>query len=203
MASPNSNMRQNGAISWNGVGNGTGIRESFTSPLLSENRFQNMLWRESRRSERRGKHLLLMLIDHGKACEQPRACRSLTQTAGALSSVIRETDIPGWFDPNCVLGVIFTEFGHSDVQAATAAIESKVKVSLHRALTAQQLGKVHISFYTLPDMGSWNGTAGSVRHPILEPTSRGNELLVGCESVLHLSSRVAALCAHSQRLRLD
>src|SRR5882724_7476097 len=88
--------------------------ESSRALLLPEERFQRMLWRESKRSERSGKHLVLMLLDQRKGSEPPRNCRGLVQAAGALGAVIRDTDIAGWFDGNCVLGVIFTEFGHAD-----------------------------------------------------------------------------------------
>jgi len=179
-------------------------REYNANLLLTEERFQNMLRRESKRSERSGKHLLLMLIDHGQGCEQPKKCRSLRQAAGALGSVIRDTDIAGWFDPNCVLGVIFTEFGHSDVNLAAKAIETKVTRSLQRVLTAHQLNKVHISFYAFPENESWIGkTAGDVQYPAMELHTRGNDLLAACNSILHFRSTVADLCSAGRRLRLD
>src|SRR5229473_4866397 len=160
--------------------------ESSRSLCLPEERFQRMLWRESKRSERSGKHLLLLLIDHGKACEPPRNCRSLVQAAGALGAVIRDTDIAGWFDGNCVFGVIFTEFGHADVNLAARAIEVKITRSLQRALTAQQLNRVHISFYAFPDSEAWSGRlADDVRYQPVEQHTRGNDLLAACNSILH------------------
>ena len=161
-------------------------RESSRSLWLPEERFQRMLWRESKRSERSGKHSLLMLIDHGKACEPPRNCRSLVPAAGALGAVIRDTDIVGWFDGNCVLGVIFTEFGHADVNLAARVIEVKITGSLQRALTAQQLNRLHISFYAFPDTEAWSGRrAGNVRYQAIEQHTRGNDLLAACNSILH------------------
>ena len=170
-------------------------REYNANLLLTEERFQNMLRRESKRSERSGKHLLLMLIDHGQGCEQPKKCRSLRQAAGALGSVIRDTD---------VLGVIFTEFGRSDVNLAAKAIETKVTRSLQRVLTAHQLNKVHISFYAFPENESWIGkTAGDVQYPAMELHTRGNDLLAACNSILHFRSTVADLCSAGRRMRLD
>lgn len=187
-----------------------GFRIAAISPtdssntLLADEHFQSVLYRESKRSERSRKHVLLMLIDHGNACENPSECRSLGQAADALGSVIRETDIVGWFDPNCVLGVIFTEFGRADVTLATEAIEGKITESLQRVFTAQQLNKLHVSFYAFPDQqpGHEKPTARG-RHQITELNGRGSELHVGNSSVLQLSSRVAELCSPSQRLRLD
>jgi hypothetical protein len=197
-------MRQDDATSLNGFGRATFSRAKSTNVLLSDERFQSILWLENKRSERNRKHLLLMLIDHGNSCEQPSRCRSLIQAAGALSSTIRETDIAGWFDANCVLGVIFTEFGHSDVTLATEAIRIKITKSLQRSLTPQQLNRFHLSFYAFPDQRPENEReTARVRHPIAEPSVNGNELLVGNPAVLALPSRVAELCSPSQRLRLE
>ena len=160
--------------------------ESSRALLLPEERFQRMLWRESKRSERSGKHLLLMLLDQRKGSEPPRNCRALVQAAGALGAVIRDTDIAGWFDGNCVLGVIFTEFGHADVNLAARAIEAKITGSLQRALTAQQRNRVHISFYAFPDSEAWSGRlAGDVGYQATEQHTRGNDLLAACNSILH------------------
>jgi hypothetical protein len=163
--------------------------ESSRSLLLPEVRFQRMLWRESRRSERSGKHLLLMLIDHRKGSQPPKNCRPLVQAAGALGTMIRDTDIAGWFDGNCVLGVIFTEFGHADVNLAARAIETKITGSLQRALTAQQLNTVHISFYAFPDSEAWNARlADDMRYQAIEQYTKRNDLLAACKSLLHFRS---------------
>jgi hypothetical protein len=197
-------IRQDIAVTWKETGKAPSGLEANRSFVLSEDRFQNMLWRESKRSERSGKHVLLMLVDHGRSCEQPKACRPLLHAAGALGSIIRDTDIAGWFDSNCVLGVIFTEFGDSGVNLASEAIEAKVTASLRKALSTHQLSDIHISFYAFPEGVSWSGrTAGRVRHQVVEPQTRSNDLLVACDSALQLRARVAELCSPSRRLRLD
>lgn len=197
-------MRQDDAASRNRFRSTLKSRTPITNVLLPEERFQSMLWRESKRSERSRKRLLLMLIDHGNPCEQPKQCRSLTPAARALGSVIRQTDIAGWFEPNCVLGVIFTEFGNSDVSLAADAIEAKITGSLQQALTMRQLNNVHMSFYSIPDSQSSDGAA-AVRHQVMESNTMSNESLVGYPAVLQLPlpSRVAELCSPIRRLRLD
>ena len=197
-------MRQDDATSRPGSRSALISRSNSTNALLSDERFRTVLWRESKRSERSRKHLLLMLIDHGNPCEQPSQCSSLVQAAGALSSAIRETDIAGWFDANCVLGVIFTEFGHSDLTLATQAIETKITKSLQEVFTTQQLNKLHLSFYSFPDHRPADERAPArARRQITEPNASGKELHVGNPALSHLSSRVAELCSPSQRLRLD
>ena len=179
-------------------------RAKSANALLSDEGFRSVLWRESKRSERSHKHLLLTLIDHGVPCEQPYRCRSLVHAASALGSAIRETDIVGWFDANCVLGVIFTEFGLSDVTLATQAIKTKVTKSLQRAFIAQQsLHKYQLSFYTFPDQWLECERATAPMRHVTEPNAIVNELPVDNPAVLRWASRLAELCSPSQRFRLD
>jgi hypothetical protein len=92
--------------------------------------------------------------------------------------------------------VIFTEFGDSDVSLAAESIEARVTASLQRALAAQQLNKVHISFYAFPDSQSCNGSvAGHMRRQVTEANTEGGEFLVACGWALRLPSRVAELCS--------
>ena len=127
-----------------------------------------MLCRERKRSERSRKQLLLMLIDHDQDRPEIELSSLLTAAAVALSPVIRETDLMGWFEANCVLGVIFTEFGESDASLAAKAIEAKVTGLLQQGVTARRLTSVRISFYVFPDNWSENGRlVNSVLYPDL------------------------------------
>ena len=92
--------------------NGSRALASF----LSEEHFRRMLSRERKRSERSRKHLVLMLID-GKGVKNKKIDAMLEQIAVVLGASIRETDLAGWFEGNSVFGVIFTEFGESEVGA--------------------------------------------------------------------------------------
>src|SRR5580704_8989101 len=143
----------------NGNGNSAGDPGNF----LAEDQFRRMLARERKRSERSRKHLVLMLIDGGLKNKKTDAL--LEQIAVVLSAAIRETDLAGWFEANSVFGVIFTEFGESDVSAAVKTIESKVTAGLQRAFKATQLSSFQISFYAFPD--GWKG--GGHQRPV-DPT---------------------------------
>ena len=155
---PIRNVGASAPISW----------ETSARFLLSEEQFQRMLCGERKRSERSRKHLLLMLIDHRQDSEQFDASRLLTRVAGSLNSAIRETDIVGWFEAKRVLGVIFTEFGDSDVSLAAEKIEAKVTTMLRQTIPVQQLARVYISFYAFPDNWCKNGKAiNSVLYPDL------------------------------------
>jgi lipopolysaccharide/colanic/teichoic acid biosynthesis glycosyltransferase len=131
--------------------------------FLPEEHFRRMLARERKRSERSRKHLVLMLIDGGLKNKKTDAL--LEQIAVVLGASIRETDLAGWFEANSVFGVIFTEFGDSDVNAAVKTIEAKVTAGLQNAFKATQLSSFQISFYAFPD--GWKG--GGHQRPV-DPT---------------------------------
>ena len=119
-----------------------------------------MLSRERKRSERSRKHLLLMLID-GKSTSGNGDKGIFEKISGALSSTVRDTDLVGWFETGSIIGVIFTEFGNTEANSAVKVIENKVFAGLQRAMKANQLSRLFISFYAYPD--DWAGKSPDAR----------------------------------------
>jgi lipopolysaccharide/colanic/teichoic acid biosynthesis glycosyltransferase len=122
--------------------------------LVQQDEFRRMLSRERKRSERSGKHLLLMLVD-GKAIAgngDPIDFQRVTQT---LLPTIRDTDIAGWFEAGAIIGIIFTELGKTDINLAVKAIENKVMTELQAALKPALLNRLFVSFFAYPDQ--WGG----------------------------------------------
>ncbi len=158
--------KQSAVISQSKPSRNQGNVGTRTNSLLSEEQFRLMLCRERKRSERSHRHLLLMLIDNCKDSEQHKGI-PLTQIADVLSSVIRETDVAGWFEHNSVLGIVFTEFGDCEISLAVKTIEAKVMSGLRGALKTQQLSKLQISFYAFPD--GWSEGQGRTVDSALYP----------------------------------
>lgn len=113
-----------------------------------------MVSRERKRSERSGKHLLLMLVDWKDAAKKGDS-HDLDKIVAAVSSVIRDTDAAGWFETNTIIGVVFTELGRTDAADATKVIESKIMAEVQRALKVDPAGRLFISFFAYPD--NWVG----------------------------------------------
>ena len=136
-----------------------------------------MLFAESKRADRFGKSLLLMVIKCTKDCGELEAFRLLTRASGALRPVIRETDIAGWFETNSTLGVIFTEFGDFNLSLATETIENKVTGSLRQVFAGHHLSKIHISLFA--HQHRWPGEGVSrVQLQVVEPPAIDNELFI-------------------------
>jgi lipopolysaccharide/colanic/teichoic acid biosynthesis glycosyltransferase len=133
--------------------------------FLSEDHFRRMLSRERKRSERSRKHLVLMLID-GKGVSNKKTDALLGQIAVVLNSAIRETDIAGWFETNSVFGVIFTEFGETNVRTAGKIIEGKITAALQGSFKSSQLSAFQMSFYAFPDGWDGNGHTRAVNEEL-------------------------------------
>jgi exopolysaccharide biosynthesis polyprenyl glycosylphosphotransferase len=128
--------------------------------LLPEAMFLRALCLERRRTERSRKRFVLMLLDPGQPLRNGNGHGLLNKVAGAILSLIRETDIPGWYSANPVLGVIFTELGGADTQMVLTVLRARVTAALQSALPAEDLTHLHISFHCFPDDGDVRATRG-------------------------------------------
>ena len=82
--------------------------------LIAEAAFVKMLYVEQKRTERSRRRFILMLLECGDLLAATEGVETLDDILFALSSVIRETDITGWYKDGSVIGVIFTEISTPD-----------------------------------------------------------------------------------------
>jgi len=134
--------------------------------FVSEEEFRRMLCRERKRSERSRKHLLLMLVDCKGSTVRTTDKALMEKVAGVVATVIRETDLAGWFESESVVGAIFTELGDAEASAAIKTIELKIAAGLHRNFKKDQVDKLQIAFYAFPDSWAGDGTGKSVSAPL-------------------------------------
>jgi lipopolysaccharide/colanic/teichoic acid biosynthesis glycosyltransferase len=104
--------------------------------------FLSRLLHECRRAERSRQRLILVLIDGS-----PKRLDDVPALADALSSVIRETDVQGWYHTGTTLGVLFTELGSAEAEAARSLLTRKVEDALRHMPSRDELA---ISSYILP-----------------------------------------------------
>ena len=128
---------------------------SLTRPcdLLPEPMFLQALCLERKRSERSGKHFLLMLVEFGPSTRNGDGDGLRSRTIAAIIAQIRETDIPGWYTANGVLGVIFTELGAADERSALRILQARVTAALESSLAPEERHHLCLSFHWFPDEG--------------------------------------------------
>ncbi len=103
----------------------TEVAKTSDLEFLSEDRFQQALFRERRRTERSGRSFLLVLIS-GEELRGAQGELPLREVVTALSSSIRETDLFGWHEHPNTIGVLMTEIAVPSIEG----IESVVRMSL-------------------------------------------------------------------------
>jgi len=134
----------------------------LTQRVLPKDVFHGLLCLERKRAERSKKHLLLMLIDVKCPTDLSGDCLLLERVADVLCQTVRETDLAGWFEPNSVLGAVFTQLGETEISTAVRTIESRLIAELHKALGANQIAQLQLSFYSFPDVWEGQGRGRSV-----------------------------------------
>ena len=174
----------------------TGTASSTPTSFLSEVLFRRMLSRERKRSERSRKHLLLMLIDYKQPAHRRSDVDLSQRLPEVLCTAIRDTDLAGWYETNSVFGVIFTELGAAEVQAAARIVETKVRTALHQNFKAKQLGHFQISFFAFPEGSACGGDqkpADPTLYPDLLDRRRRKRLSLLIKRSMDLIGSVVAL----------
>ncbi len=142
------------------------------TPFLEESLFQQVLALEKKRAERSGNISLLVKIEisHFAGAEKDRI---VMQIDSLLGSIIRETDIRGWYEPGLVIGVIFTELGESELAEAESKILKKVREELKHIFDEQHSVVTRISSEYLSPTTPWsrNGHGHLRVEPVAEQFS--------------------------------
>jgi lipopolysaccharide/colanic/teichoic acid biosynthesis glycosyltransferase len=148
------------------------VIENNSGSLFPEEHFRRLLCRERKRSERSKKHLLLMLVDGKGMGDQKNFSRIMNHLADRLTDGVRETDLVGWFETGSVLGVVFTELGQTEINAAINVIQAKVAASIKNSVQENDFSKLLVSFYAFPEGWGANGNGnghGRSLDPALYP----------------------------------
>lgn len=96
----------------------------------------------------------------------------LSTMTQALYMSIRETDLPGWYKKDRVLGVICTEIGSGSMASILTALHSRVFSALRNDLKLEQMNEIHISFHVYPEdlnLENGGGSADTSLYPDLRP----------------------------------
>jgi len=145
--------------------------------FLEEDFFHQVLALEKKRAERSGNPALLLNFDFRNfpSGSARNACSGALNSL--LPSIIRETDIIGWYKSGAIVGVIFTELGNSELTEAKEKIVEKIQDTLRDSLGPSEFKLVRITFDFLAPKISWSGNGNGHLHlqPILaQSNDRGS-----------------------------
>lgn len=175
-----------------------GAKSHAAGSLLAEGPFRQMLCRERKRSERSRQPLLLMLIDDRTSTNGHGQEARLQGISGLLCTVLRETDLAGWFETGKVLGAIFTELGSSEIGEAAKIISAKITSEIQQSFQPGQSSNFQISFYAFPD--GWNGnghrqTIDPALYPDLFEAEKTKRFSLFAKRVMDIVGSTLALAA--------
>jgi exopolysaccharide biosynthesis polyprenyl glycosylphosphotransferase len=125
-----------------------------SAEYLGEETFLRTIHLEQKRCERSGSGFVLMLIDFTDlvASEENRA--AVERIANALKHLTRETDFRGWYQSDCVVGVVLTEIDADERTAAIDAISLRTRQEISSILPVEQAQQVKMTFHVFPNDGS-------------------------------------------------
>jgi len=166
---------------------------AFSAPdfgFLNQEAFVRRLHLEQRRTERSRRPFVFMLLKSIllKEGSKQDACHHILS---ALSNSIRETDIRGWYENGSAIGLIFTEIGSADGRSIGNALVDKVRLLLASKLTADQVGRVVLSFYVFPE--DWNKESDSADAVLYQDSARERRSAQAAKRLLDISGSLAAL----------
>lgn len=83
--------------------------------------------RERRRSERSGRPFLLMLISLQDRSENGKGKAARQRLVRLIGTLVRETDVVGWYRENEIVGVILTELGNPDKNVVLQSLKRRAE----------------------------------------------------------------------------
>ena len=119
--------------------------------ILQEELFLGMLCFERKRAERSGKKFFLLLLNAQQAIGTSRQAAVFRGIIRATDLSRRETDLAGWYRDNAILGIIFTELGDLDEEAAIGTLLDKVHRALAAKMSPRDLQYVEVSLHSFAD----------------------------------------------------
>ena len=111
---------------------------------LSEAGFLQKLSLERKRMERSGRPFILVLLECGGLARWANRSELVDNVLMEVSESIRQTDLCGFKDQSTI-GIIFTELGYTEVDAAVITLWTKITNTVSSVLSEDQVKEVRLS----------------------------------------------------------
>jgi len=115
--------------------------------LFPEGFFQELLILERKRTERSGKHFMLILIDIHKLLKIKSSNEPLKKLTRLLYQSTREIDIKGWYKQKSVIGIIYTEIHGVNKEL----LKEKISDTISKVLEPEYAALITFSCFCFPD----------------------------------------------------
>jgi lipopolysaccharide/colanic/teichoic acid biosynthesis glycosyltransferase len=163
--------------------------------MLPEDMFRKLLYVERLRTERSGRHFVLMLLECGDLLKHTTAS-VVGKLTLAVTEPTRQTDIKGWYKPGTTIGVIFTEVGPANDKSAVEALSTKITASLRDKLTVDDFRLIRLTFHLFPEDWETEDPEGPTRSILQMDLARevnGHKTAVITKRFLDIAGSIAGL----------
>jgi hypothetical protein len=92
-----------------------------------------------------------MLIEMESQFPAEKNDEALAAILFALSAATRETDVTGWYQDNCTVGVLFTEIMFEDGASIVTTVMTRVSDALRSELSSRRFNQATVSFHLFPE----------------------------------------------------
>jgi exopolysaccharide biosynthesis polyprenyl glycosylphosphotransferase len=162
--------------------------------LYHEVEFLHLLYIERRRSERFGRPLCLVLLEHTDNVNSATRCSGFQQIVDQVHGAIRETDIIGWYCQNITLAIMFSDLAAAD-KAMTNVLGTKVSSAVNIALPTQIAAHVRLTVHLFPTKNdAEKGLSDLTFYPELPSHSRGRRPAQLLKRLIDIAGSALLLC---------
>jgi len=140
--------------------------------LKDEADFTRHIYLERRRAERYRRSLLLVLID-GAGIADPAACTAAFRAViQHLATLLRDTDVLGWYRKETVLGILLPNLEHAD-QALIRSVMGKFSGVVQNSLGQALVRRMQLTVHAFPGPLKLSGDSTDFTlYPELPPKNR-------------------------------
>jgi exopolysaccharide biosynthesis polyprenyl glycosylphosphotransferase len=166
--------------------------------FYSKAHFDHLLQVEQRRTDRSQKPFLLLLLDISPLKTDRSFNNIMRKLKSAMASALRETDLRGWYEHNCIIGVIFTEMASLD-EPSIEGVFRKIHSRLSEKFADELLEKIGVSFHIYPETQgrvSINGFNTKL-YPYLTKQDLASQLSITMKKVIDIVGSSVALLLFS------
>ncbi len=180
------------------VGQISGARAKEVSKriILGEDAFVSMLYLERRRAERAQKRFVLVLIDVKGAISDNQKIHTLGDITNTLLSIMRETDIIGWYVEDNLIGILGTETGSANPKQIEECLFKKLHGAFRETLGPEKSGRIFVSFHFFPEEwaeGDSGHSANIALYPDLARQGHSKKFALGLKRAMDIVGSAIAL----------
>ena len=155
--------------------------------------FKELLVLERKRSERSGKHFLLVFIEVASLLKGPYKKDVAKKISSALRTSCREIDVKGWYESNKIIGLLYVEV---DVSKIVSIIE-KIKNNVAKELPPEEFDQPEITYMVFPqdkEVECTKDESTSILYPLHTEKNKDMRISLSVKRAIDIAGSLFGIC---------